>query len=172
MNSRIQRFFLASVAAWSIVAIAGSLPNPANAKSLKAGPTSGQAQYLGPKTSGYQSACQGKYSHCILSSPTSAPFASPNPGGLLLPLPSDRRLKRDVVLLGDARNGIAFYRFKYTWSDQVYVGVMAQQVAAIVPEAVHPGADGFLRVDYNRLGLRMQTWDEWRAANADSASNM
>jgi len=42
--------------------------------------------------------------------------------------------------------------------------VMAQEVAATRPDAVQQGADGYLRVDYARLGLRMQTWDEWVAA--------
>jgi hypothetical protein len=170
MNSRIRRFFLAPVAAWSIVAMAGTLPSPVNARTAQIGHAA-QGQYLGPKTPGYQNACQGKYSHCILSAPAPS-TRQPNPGGLLLPLPSDRRLKRDVVLLGDAGNGIALYRFKYTWSDQVYVGVMAQQAAAVVPEAVSLGSDGYLRVDYDRLGLRLQTWDEWRAANANGASSM
>ena len=41
---------------------------------------------------------------------------------------------------------------------------MAHEVAAVKPEAVLRGADGYLRVDYRRLGLRLQTWDEWTAA--------
>jgi len=76
---------------------------------------------------------------------------------------SDIRLKRDVALLERLESGIGIYRFRYTWSDQVYVGVMAQEVARIVPDAVVRGTDGFLRVDYARLGLRMLTWDEWVA---------
>jgi len=42
---------------------------------------------------------------------------------------------------------------------------MAQEVATVAPAAVLIGADGYLRVDYGRLGLRLQTWDEWRAAH-------
>jgi hypothetical protein len=42
---------------------------------------------------------------------------------------------------------------------------MAQEVAAVKPEAVRRGADGYLRVDYARLGLRLQTWDQWAAAH-------
>jgi hypothetical protein len=41
---------------------------------------------------------------------------------------------------------------------------MAQEVAAVMPEAVQRGADGYMRVDYARLGLRVQTWDQWVAA--------
>ena len=77
---------------------------------------------------------------------------------------SDIRLKRDIAVLGQHENGINLYRFRYLWSNTVQVGVMAQEVAATRPDAVQQGADGYLRVDYARLGLRMQTWDEWVAA--------
>ena len=75
--------------------------------------------------------------------------------------PSDVRLKRNIVLLRRLPNGIGLYRYRYLWSDQIYVGVMAQEVAQIVPDAVTKGADGFLRVNYARLGMRLLTWDEW-----------
>ena len=77
---------------------------------------------------------------------------------------SDARLKRDISPVGALANGLGLYRYRYLWSDTAYVGVMAQEVAAVVPEAVRPGADGYMRVDYSRLGLRLQTWDEWVAA--------
>jgi hypothetical protein len=76
---------------------------------------------------------------------------------------SDIRLKRDIVDVGHLENGIGLYRYRYIWSDQVYVGVMAQEVAEIVPDAVVYGDDGYLRVDYARLGLRLITWEEWVA---------
>jgi hypothetical protein len=79
---------------------------------------------------------------------------------------SDRRLKRDIVLLARLANGIGLYRYRYLWSDTVYVGVMAQEVAAIVPEAVYQHPDGFLRVDYARLGLRLLTFNEWQAGKS------
>jgi hypothetical protein len=79
---------------------------------------------------------------------------------------SDRRLKRDIVELAHLDNGINLYRYRYRWSDQLYVGVMAQEVAEIVPNAVVRGADGYLRVDYVRLGLKLQTWDDWTASRA------
>ena len=78
--------------------------------------------------------------------------------------PSDIRLKRDIAALGQHADGINLYRFRYLWSDTVHVGVMAQEVASARPDAVRPGADGYLRVDYARLGLRMQTWEEWVGA--------
>jgi hypothetical protein len=40
-------------------------------------------------------------------------------------------------------------------------GVMAQEVQEIVPAAVSHGSDGYLRVEYGKLGLRLATWNEW-----------
>ncbi len=77
---------------------------------------------------------------------------------------SDIRLKRDIIELARLDNGIGLYRYRYNWSDQHYVGVMAQEVADIIPDAVVRGPDGYLRVDYGRLGLHLMTWDEWLAA--------
>jgi hypothetical protein len=67
-------------------------------------------------------------------------------------------------MLGHLDNGLGFYRFSYNGSDKSYVGVMAQEVEAIMPEAVLRGSDGYLLVNYDQLGLRMQTWDEWVAS--------
>lgn len=78
---------------------------------------------------------------------------------------SDVRLKHDIVLLGRLPNGLKLYRFRYIGQDQLYVGVMAQEVRAIAPEAVARSSDGYLRVNYDRLGLRLQRWDEWLSAN-------
>jgi len=82
---------------------------------------------------------------------------------------SDRRFKRDVLLLARLDNGIGIYRYRYLWSDTIYVGVMAQEVAQIVPSAVIQASDGYLRVNYARLGLRMMTWDEWTAQYSAAA---
>jgi hypothetical protein len=85
-------------------------------------------------------------------------------GGTSAPVtPSDIRLKRDITKLVKLDNGLSLYRFRYIWSDTYYVGVMAQEVERVVPEAVIRGADGYLRVNYARLGLRFVTWNEWVA---------
>src|SRR5205823_14499907 len=49
---------------------------------------------------------------------------------------SDIRLKHDIRLLGHLENGLGYYRFSYNGSDKVYVGVMAQEVQSVKPEAV------------------------------------
>jgi hypothetical protein len=82
---------------------------------------------------------------------------------------SDCRLKRDVVLLARLDNGIGIYRYRYLWSDIVYVGVIAQEVLEITPSAVARASDGYFRVNYAHLGLRMMTWDEWTAQHAAAA---
>jgi hypothetical protein len=67
-------------------------------------------------------------------------------------------------MLGRLDNGLGFYRFSYNGSDKAYVGVMAQEVQAVLPEAVVRGSDGYLRVYYDRLGLRMQSYKSWVAS--------
>jgi outer membrane immunogenic protein len=79
---------------------------------------------------------------------------------------SDVRLKRDIVLVGHLDNGLGLYRYRYLWSDKVFVGVMAQEVALIRPDAiVRDGLDDYLRVDYGRLGLKLMTLPEWNAVS-------
>jgi uncharacterized caspase-like protein len=75
---------------------------------------------------------------------------------------SDIRLKRDIELVGRLDSGLSLYSFRYLWGEEVYVGVMAQEVALLDPDAIGLRDDGYLRVNYGRLGLRFQTLDEWR----------
>ncbi len=83
---------------------------------------------------------------------------------------SDIRLKRDIALLSRLDNGLGVYRYRYQWSDQVYVGVMAQEVEQVMPDAVVRSSTGYLAVDYGQLGLQMMTWEEWsESANATLA---
>jgi hypothetical protein len=79
---------------------------------------------------------------------------------------SDVTLKHDITLLGRLDNGLGFYRFSYNGSDQVYVGVIAQEVQTIMPEAVLRDRDGYLEVLYDKLGLKFQTYDQWLASGA------
>ena len=79
---------------------------------------------------------------------------------------SDINAKHDITLLGRLDNGLGFYRYSYNGSDKPYVGVMAQEVLAIMPEAVVRGRDGYLRVFYDRLGLKFETYKHWVAAGA------
>jgi Chaperone of endosialidase len=99
------------------------------------------------------------------------PLGSPTSPLMLFPagqvvFVSDARLKRDISQVGQLDNGLNLYSYRYLWSDTVYVGVMAQEVALIRPDAVVHGADGYLRVDYGRLRTHLMTLPEWSAAAA------
>jgi len=79
---------------------------------------------------------------------------------------SDMRVKHDIVRLGWLDDGLGFYRFVYNGGHTAYVGVMAQEVQKIAPQAVSRDADGYLRVDYERLGATFETYASWRAHGA------
>lgn len=69
---------------------------------------------------------------------------------------SDRRAKTGVVPVGE-KNGFNLYEFAYTANpEKRFIGVMADEVEAIAPEAVSVGDDGFKRVDYGKLGFDME----------------
>jgi endosialidase-like protein len=74
---------------------------------------------------------------------------------------SDIMLKHDLVLLGHLANGLGYYRFSYNGSNRAYVGVIAQEVQTVMPKAVVRDRDGSLRVFYDRLGIKFQTYEEW-----------
>lgn len=74
---------------------------------------------------------------------------------------SDERLKKDVEEIKTLDNGIKVVRWK--WNDigkkladpsQPTYGVIAQQIAKIIPEAVKRHASGYLMVDYSHPELR------------------
>jgi hypothetical protein len=79
---------------------------------------------------------------------------------------SDINVKHDIVWLGVLDNGLGFYRYAYNGGDKLYVGVMAQEVQNLMPEAVVRGRDGYLRVFYEKLGLKFETYDRWVASGA------
>jgi hypothetical protein len=79
---------------------------------------------------------------------------------------SDVALKHDIVLLARLDNGLGFYRFAYIGSNKVYVGVLAQEVQNVMPGAVTRGRDGYLRVHYDQIGVRFQTYRQWTASGA------
>jgi len=62
---------------------------------------------------------------------------------------SDRRLKSNIVKLGDHPIGVGVY--EYTMFGQRQVGVMAQEVQKVRPDLVKRHANGYLMVDYGGL---------------------
>jgi len=70
-------------------------------------------------------------------------------GAGLMTLFSDVRLKRDIKYK-ETINGINIYQYKYLWSDQEYIGVMAQEIESIIPDAVHQIGE-YKAVDYEKV---------------------
>jgi hypothetical protein len=64
---------------------------------------------------------------------------------------SDERMKENLVHVGHTSRGHKVYEFNYTSDDTRRLGVIAHEVAATQPEAVHD-VGGYLAVDYSLIG--------------------
>lgn len=71
---------------------------------------------------------------------------------------SDPRLKTNVEKIGELDNGLGVYRYEYIdhpltidYAEGPHVGVMADEVARIQPEALGPLVDGYRYVDYSKI---------------------
>jgi len=76
----------------------------------------------------------------------------------VLPPLSDARLKTDITRVGTADNGLPLYHFRYVGQDQLWEGVMAQDVLSHTPGAV-VDLGGYYGVNYDMLGLQMRAVD-------------
>ena len=63
---------------------------------------------------------------------------------------SDRRLKRNIKRIGATDSGIPVYSFEYLWGQHA-IGVMADEVQAVKPDAVFRHSSGYSVVDYARI---------------------
>ena len=69
--------------------------------------------------------------------------------GAALPLlMSDARLKENINAVGKLDNGLTVYSFNYLDNPTTHIGLMAQEVEDVNPEAVSE-IDGYKMVDYN-----------------------
>jgi hypothetical protein len=66
-------------------------------------------------------------------------------------IPSDPRLKRDIVKIGEFPDGLGHYEWQYVWGGQRHRGVMADEVAQLRPWALGPEVAGFATVNYGAL---------------------
>ena len=62
-------------------------------------------------------------------------------------LMSDERVKTDVKRVGTADNGLPIYSYRYIWGGPVQIGVMAQDVQKVNPDAIVPVGD-LMAVNY------------------------
>ena len=73
---------------------------------------------------------------------------------------SERRIKENIVRIGDHPLGFGLYLFDYRpefraqWGHGRQFGVMIDEVETVMPEAVFGQPDGYKLVDYSRLGIR------------------
>jgi hypothetical protein len=68
------------------------------------------------------------------------------------PTVSDMRAKEDIRLVGRTFDGLNIYTFRYKGDPVTHMGVIAQEVQKIHPDAVTRLEDGYLAVDYSRIG--------------------
>ncbi|MBR9900407.1 MAG: tail fiber domain-containing protein [Rhodospirillales bacterium] len=65
-------------------------------------------------------------------------------------LMSDRRLKTSIIKIGELVSGLGLYMYRYIWGGPQFVGVMADEVKSIMPDAVI-NIGGFDAVDYKKV---------------------
>ena len=62
---------------------------------------------------------------------------------------SDRRLKSNIKRIGTHKLGIGIYEYDIIGKHDI--GVMAQEVEQVMPEAIHIHPSGYMMVDYGRI---------------------
>lgn len=63
---------------------------------------------------------------------------------------SDIRLKKNITRVGTRPDGLGVYEFEYVWGGGRKVGLMAQEVLGVYPDAVGESG-GYLTVDYSKV---------------------
>lgn len=119
------------------------------------------ADYLGAAQSGYnadlsaanaKNAANNSFSSGLMSLGGTLGSAY-----MMAPMMSDIRAKENITRIGTLPNGLPFYQFEYKpeWKAEAghgkFVGVMAQEVELVQPEAVITRPDGYKMVNYGVL---------------------
>ena len=77
--------------------------------------------------------------------------------GALGSILSDRRLKTNIVARETRPDGLRLYEFSFKGFATRWRGVIAQDVLQTHPEAVDEDETGYLTVNYNMLGVTLQS---------------
>jgi hypothetical protein len=83
-------------------------------------------------------------------------FGGGGGGGASMDIPmegasfSDRRLKTNIHRISTRPDGLGVYEFKYIWGGGKHIGLIAQEVLGIYPDAVG-SVGGYYTVDYSRV---------------------
>lgn len=64
---------------------------------------------------------------------------------------SDARLKTDIRRVGTLDNGLGVYSYRMKDGGPYQIGVMAQEVAEVMPDAVAIDGNGWMKVDYRLI---------------------
>lgn len=64
---------------------------------------------------------------------------------------SDMRLKTDVYRIGALPSGLGIYEYSYLGLPSRFIGVSAQEVLDMYPDAVEVDPSGYLKVDYSKV---------------------
>ena len=76
--------------------------------------------------------------------------------GAGLAVASDIRLKKDIEKIAVNDDGLNVYRYNYIDGTGPYIGVMAQEVKELKPEALGPEFDGYMTVDYSKINMNYE----------------
>ena len=109
----------------------------------------GGADFLGAQ--GQQTAAQNAAYQGAVNSNNAKTGALGSLGGsglMALGMMSDRRLKTDIVRVGTTHGGVPLYRYRYKAGGPYHIGVMADELETVNPDAVMTLPDGFKMVDY------------------------
>ena len=64
--------------------------------------------------------------------------------------------------IGRSPSGLPIYTFAYVWGGPDMVGVMAQDLLVLRPDAVITSDSGYLMVDYDQIDVKMTTFQAYR----------
>lgn len=116
-------------------------------------PTAGRAEtpdLMGAATNQYQGALDGF--NVAQSNRASTTAGLTSAAMMALYAFSDARLKRDIEWLGfTLPNGIKLYKYRFLGKSSMEIGVLAQEVMEIMPDAVTYDSHGFMMVDYAKV---------------------
>ena len=137
--------------------VGGGQQSIMNAAQMVGQGMSNNTQMYGQQSAMYGQAAAGAYQAAGQSMTTALMAAK------MFATPSDKRLKRDIEFL-KYENDLKIYKFKYKWSEDVYVGVMAQDLLGTEHESAVTVQDGFYAVDYTKLGIELMLLDKYLSA--------
>jgi len=117
------------------------------------------ADYLGAAQSGYNAQLANANAQNAASSGFTSGLMNlgGNLGAAYMMMPSDIRLKENIKAVGYLPNGLPVYEyefkpeFKHIGGEGKHIGVMAQEVEKVMPEAVVEHPDGYKMVNYGAL---------------------